>query len=102
MDPQTRPSTSTRASRTRWITSRTLPGQRTGARRLFGAGEVERMAMLAAVDLGVGSEFFLHFIAEEKPTLQVAGAELALLVLLVTGAHARNAALHLGSIAERV
>src|SRR5262249_37383857 len=100
--PETWPSTSTRASLTRWITRRTLPGQSAGARSFVGAGEIECVAVLAAVDLGVLAEFLFHFVAEEVPALEVAGAELTFFVLLIASAHAGKAALDFGSIAESV
>src|SRR5262249_37022763 len=46
-------------------------------------------------------EFLLYLITEKVPALEVAGAELALLVLLVAGPHPGDAALDLGSVAER-
>src|SRR5207245_9564499 len=60
-----------------------------------------RLAALAAVDFRVLAELVLHLVAEEEPALEVPGAELALFVLFVAGAHARYPALDLGSIAER-
>src|SRR6202521_1721364 len=60
------------------------------------------MTMLAAIDLGIVAELLLPLIAEQIPALEVTGAELAFFVLFITRAHARNAALDLGSIAEGV
>ena len=57
--------------------------------------------MLAAVDFGVFPPLLLDFLAEEIPTLEVTGAELALFVLFISSAHARHAPLHLGAVAER-
>lgn len=59
------------------------------------------MAVLATVDLRAGPELLLDLVAEEKPTLEVAGAQLALLVLLIAGALASEPPLDLGSAAER-
>src|SRR6266849_3828069 len=104
MDPVQPPSTSTRASRTRCITRRIpemLPAQRSGAGSFLGIRQVECLAVLAAVDFRVLAELLLHFIAEKEPALEVTGAELALVILFITGAHARDAALDLGAVAER-
>jgi len=78
---------------------RTLPGERARSRLLFEARQVERLAVLAAIDLDFRSEFLLYFVAEKKPALQMTGAELTFGILLVAGAHARNSAFDLGAVA---
>ena len=79
-----------------------LETQRARARLFFFIGEVERLAMLAAVDLRVGAELLLNFLAEEIPALEMAGAELFFRVLLIACPHPRDTTLYLGAIAERI
>ena len=59
---------------------------------VFRAGQIQRLAMLAAVDFGVLAPSFLgvttglfDYIRSVEPTLQMSAAELAFLVLLVAG-----------------
>lgn len=78
---------------------RPLPGQRSRSRLLFEARQIERLAVLAAIDLDFRSEFLLHFVAEKKPPLQMTGAELTFGILLVAGAHAWNSAFDFGAVA---
>src|SRR5256885_16348487 len=80
---------------------RALPAQGSGARGLFRVGQIQRLAVLAAIDFRILAELALHFVAEEIPALEVAGAELSLLVLFVAGAHSRDPALDLRPVAER-
>ena len=54
-----------------------LVAQSAGAGLFFGVWQVQRLAMLAAVDFRFRAELRLHFVAEEIPALQMAGAELA-------------------------
>src|ERR1043166_3254261 len=68
-----------------------LPAKGSGPGRFFGIRKIQRLAMLAAIDLGVLAPFLLDFFAEEIPPLQVSCAEFAFFVLLVAGAHARDA-----------
>src|SRR5206468_6953104 len=63
------------------------------AARIVGARQIDRLAMLAAVDLGMLAIGFLHVAAillddvgHIEPALQVTTAQLALLVSLVAGA----------------
>ena len=78
----------------------TLPGQSSRPRLLVGRGQVESLAALAAVDLGIGAELLSDLLAEEVPALEMTRAELALLVLLVAGAHSGDAALYFDAVAE--
>ena len=68
---------------------------------LVGVGKIERLAVLAAVDLRAGPKLLFDLVAVEKPTLEMAGAQLALLVLLIAGALPGEPALDLGSAAKR-
>jgi hypothetical protein len=77
-----------------------LVRQRARPRILVRIGQVQRLAVLAAVDLGALAELLRHLGAEEVPPLQMSGAQLALIVLLVAGAHPEHAALHLRAIAQ--
>ena len=74
--------------------------QRAATRFFFRIRQIERFAMLTAVNFRICTELLFHFVAKEVPAFQMTSAEFAFLVLLVAGAHARDAALHLGSIAE--
>ena len=66
---------------------------------LFRIGEVEGLAVFAAVDFGVGAVLLADFVAEEVPALQMARAELAFLVFLVACAHARETLFYYRSVA---
>ncbi len=68
---------------------------------LFGVGQVERPAVLAAVDFGVLTKPPLDLVAEEIPAFQVPGAKFAFLVLLIAGAHAGQPLLDLRAVAQR-
>src|SRR5262245_30157989 len=80
---------------------RALPAQGSGARGLFRVRQIQGLAVLAAIDFRILAELALHFVAEKVPALEVAGAELSLLVFFIAGPHPRDPALDLGSVAER-
>src|SRR5262245_38252822 len=69
-----------------------------GAGSFFGVRKIQRLTVLAAVDLGIFPELPRYFVAEEIPALQVTRAKLALFVFFITGAHTRNAPLYLGAV----
>ena len=77
------------------------PAQSARTGLLLRIRQVQCLAVLAAVDLGVLPEPLLDLVPEEIPALQVPGAEFALGVFLVAGAHARDAPLDLGPVAQR-
>src|SRR5260370_34803677 len=78
-----------------------LPAQGSGARSFFGVGKVQRLAVLAAIDFGVGAGLLLHFMVEKEPALEVAGAELPLLIFIIAGWHARDPGLFFRAASER-
>ena len=77
-----------------------LPAEGAGAGLFLFVGEVEGLALFAAVDFGLGTEAFLDLVAEEVPAFEVAGAYLAFFVLEAAGALARGALHDAGAVAE--
>ena len=55
--------------------------QSAGARIFLGIRQIERLAVLAAIDFGIGAELLFTSSPKEIPALQMAGAEFALLRL---------------------
>src|ERR1017187_7969550 len=83
-----------------WGATASLPGQSPGARFLVRGRQVESLAALAAIDLGIRAELLSDLLTEEVPALQVTRTELGFLVLLIAGAHPGDAALHFDAVAE--
>src|ERR1022692_1438909 len=87
-----------------WRRDRRKPGdliaKSPGARRFFRIGQVQSLTVLATVNLSVLPVFLFDFVAEEKPALQVAGAEFSLGVFFAASAHPRRPPLHLRAVAE--
>src|SRR5947208_3282581 len=73
----------------------TLELQRTGPGLESRSGEIDGVAVLAAIHLGVGSNLPLDVVAERVPTFEMPGAELALGVLLIACPLKRHARLDL-------
>src|ERR1039458_9142244 len=70
------------------------------APRFFRIGQVQSLTVLATVNLSVLPVFLFDLVAEEKPALQMAGAEFSLGVFFAASAHPRRPPLHLGTVAE--
>lgn len=81
-----------------WRGGYASPGESSGSGLFFRVWTVEGLAVLAAVDFSILAVFLLHFLPKKVPSLEVAGAELALLVLLIAGAHFQKTPLYFGAV----
>ena len=78
---------------------RRSPGERAGSRRFLGVRQVNRVAVLASINLC--AELCADLLGVGEPSFQVSRAELAFRVFLIASTHPQRAPLHLGSVGER-